>query len=114
MSVRSDLFTYVVGQCRGGALQDELSEAINACVTRAQETGKQAVLTLSIKIKPNGGSGQYHLIDEIKSKLPALDKGASIFFGTPDGNLQRTDPNQREMELASVADDRPKTFEKAN
>lgn len=112
MSTRHDLGLYVLGQCRGGALQDELSDAINACVARSQETGKQSTVTLVVKIKPNGGTGQYHLTDEIKTKLPALDKGASIFFGTPEGNLQREDPAQRKLDLEAVGDDRPQQFEK--
>ena len=112
MATRQDLFRYVLDRCRAGGLQEELSEALNQCVTRSQETGKQSEITLKIKIKPNGTTGQYHITDDVRIRLPTLEKGASIFFGTPDGNLQRNDPAQRQLDLESVPNRRPQTFEK--
>lgn len=99
MPVRDDLFAHVVNNMRNGGLQAELSEHLNECVLMSQQTGNKSTLTLTIEIKPNGSTGQYHLKDNIKTKLPELSKGASIFFGTPDGNLQRDDPNQRSLDL---------------
>ena len=113
MSVRQDLFTHVINNLRYGAAQEELSEALNNCVNRSRETGKQSVLTLTIKIKPNGSTGQYHLSEEVKSNLPSLDKGETIMFGTPEGNLQREDPAQTSLDLQPVPDDKPTTFHKA-
>ncbi len=113
MPIRHDLFTYVTNQMRGGLTQDELSEALNECVQRSRDTGKTSTLTLNIKIKPNGSTGQYHLTDTIKIALPSLDKGDSIMFGTPEGNLQREDPAQQSLDLKSVSDDRPITLKKA-
>ena len=110
MALRQDLFTSVINEMRYGNTQDELTEALAECVERAQETGKQSELVLSIKIKPNGSSGQYELRDDIKTKLPSLDKGATIMFGTPEGNLQREDPNQKSLDLREVESDQPSTF----
>lgn len=115
MPVRDDLFTHVVNNMRNGGLQAELSEQLNECVLMSQQTGNKSTLTLTIEIKPNGSTGQYHLKDTVKSKLPELSKGASIFFGTPDGNLQRDDPNQRSLDLKVAPEDKksePKQAEK--
>ncbi len=108
--VRHDLFAYIIGQCRSGAMQEELSEHLNACVQSARESGKVATLQLTLKIKPQGHTGQYHIQDAIKSTLPEMDKGVSIFFGTPEGNLQRSDPNQPSLDLQEVPDDRPSEY----
>ncbi|RLJ20089.1 hypothetical protein DJ031_06755 [bacterium endosymbiont of Escarpia laminata] len=110
--MRQDLFTHVVNNLRYGAAQADLSEALNDCVNRSRETGKQSTLTLTIKIKPNGSTGQYHLSEEVKTKLPNLDKGETIMFGTPEGNLQREDPAQSDLDLQAVPDDRPTDFQK--
>lgn len=113
MPVRQDLFTYVTNQLRGGVAQEELSEALNECVQRSQDTGKVSTLTLTIKIKPNGSTGQYHLADTIKTALPSLDKGETILFGTPEGNLQREDPRQGSLQLRAAKDDRPSEYKQA-
>lgn len=113
MPVRDDLFMHVVGSMRNGSVQRQLSEELNECVLMSQQTNKKSTLTLTIEIKPNGNTGQYHLKDVIKTKLPALNLGETIMFGTPDGNLTREDPNQRSLDLRSVEDDTPTTFKDA-
>lgn len=100
---RPDLYVATINQLRYGAATEELSEKLAECVDRASSTGKTAELTLVIKIKPQGASGQYFLTDEIKQKLPSLPKEQSIFFGTPEGNLTREDPRQQKLPLVAVA-----------
>jgi len=100
---RPDLYVATINQLRYGAAAEELSEKLAECVDRASSTGKTAELTLVIKIKPQGASGQYFLTDEIKQKLPSLPKEQSIFFGTPEGNLTREDPRQQKLPLVAVA-----------
>lgn len=102
MSVRQDLFTHVVNQLNFGATQEELSEKLNECVQRSRETGKSAEITLKITVKPNGSTGQYELRHKIATKIPALDPGATIFFGTPEGNLTRDNPKQEKMDFKTV------------
>ncbi len=106
MPIRQDLFTYTVGQLLNGHTQAELSEALAECVDRVRDTGKQAKLTLVLTIKP-AGPGQYEIRDQIKQQLPELDRGITLMFGTPEGNLTREDPNQMKMELKTVPDDKP-------
>lgn len=100
---RPDLFAHVLNQLRYGAAQEELSEQLAHCVERARETGKAAEITLKIKIKPQGNSGQYILLDEVKAKVPEPIKEQTIMFGTPEGNLTREDPRQQKLPLRDVS-----------
>lgn len=103
MPVRKDLFNYLVNNLRHGNAQEELSEHINQCVDAARETCKTATLTFTLKFKPDG-HGQYFITDNIKAKLPAMEHGATIMYGTPDGNLQREDPKQIGLDLKIVTE----------
>lgn len=103
---RPDLFQHVVNSLRYGAAAEELSEALAECVDRARDAGKAATLTLTIKIKPKGNSGQYFIEDDIKTKVPALMKEETIMFGTPDGNLTREDPRQQKLPLRVAGDEK--------
>lgn len=103
MAYRIDLFTHVVSQLRSGKTQDELSKAVNSLVHACRNTGKAGELSLKIKIKPDkGDTGQYFILDEVKVKEPIFDRGQTLLFGTPEGNLQRTDPAQGELELREI------------
>lgn len=103
MAYRQDLFLDTVRQLRNGKTQDELSEAINELVQACRDTGKAGELVLKIKINPDkGGNGQYFLSDEVNVKKPKYERSKTLMFGTPEGNLQRTDPNQHELPLRSV------------
>jgi len=108
--IRKDLFVHTLNNARMGLLADEASDALHACVEAARETGKPATLTLTLTLKANGATGQLHLHDQIKTRLPALDKGATILFMTPEGNLQREDPRQLTLAIKPVVDDRPVSF----
>ena len=103
MTYRQDLFTQVVNQLGSGKTQDELSKKMNELVQACRSTGKVGDLTLKIKVRPDkGDTGQYFLEDTVRLKLPEFERGKTLMFGTPEGNLQRTDPNQGELELKSV------------
>lgn len=105
MAYRQDLFLETVRQLRSGKTQDELSQAVNELVNDCRNTGKAGELVLKIKINPDkGGNGQYFLSDEVIVKKPKYDRSKTLMFGTPEGNLQRTDPNQGELPLRSVGE----------
>lgn len=104
MACRQDLFLETVRQLRAGRTQDELSQKLNQLTQDCRATGKQGSITLTIKVKPDkGDTGQYFLEDDIKTSEPKFDRGQTIFWGTPEGNLQRTDPNQGELPLRDVS-----------
>ena len=106
MSVREDLFNATVAQLRNGQTQIEASEMLNELVLACRETNKVGELTLKIKVRPDGASGQYFLEDQVSINAPKSERGKTLFFGTPDGNLQRDDPNQRKLDLRNVSDDK--------
>lgn len=115
MPLRPDLFTYTINQLRLGDAQEDLSEALHECVETARLTGKSAHLVLKLTIKPHG-HGQYELVDDVTTKLPRAERGITLMFGTPEGNLSRNDPRQPDLDLRPVPDDRPAASEliKAN
>lgn len=90
-------FTDTINALRFGTLADDLTDELNKLVSKCDETGKQGELILKLKLKPGKG-GQMEIIDEIAVKAPKEEKGTSIFFATPDGNLTREDPRQMNIE----------------
>lgn len=107
MTYRQDLFVHTLNHLRGGKTQDELSEQLNQLVQDCRATGKTGSITLSIKVQPDkGDTGQYFLKDEIKVTKPKFDRGNTLFWGTPEGNLQRTDPHQGALDLRAAPEDK--------
>lgn len=104
MAVREDHFNATVAQLRNGATQIEASELLNELVQACRETNKVGELTLKIKVRPDGASGQYFLEDQVSINAPKAERGKTLFFGTPDGNLQRDDPNQKKLDLRAIED----------
>jgi hypothetical protein len=101
MSIRpfSDTLTAI----RFGGLADELSDALNELTNACAATGKVGTITMTIKLKP-GKAGQMEVIDDVKIKLPQHERGSTLMFATPEGNLQREDPRQMSIEgLREVA-----------
>lgn len=109
---RPDLWNFTIAQLRAGATQEELSEELSHAVNMARETGKPAEVTVKLTVKPVG-DGQYELRDKITTKLPEQQRGMTLMFGTPDGNLMRDDPRQSKLPLRGVEDDRPTEFKHA-
>lgn len=90
------LFTDVIRDLRFGETLDEISAEFNNLVTAVEKTGKVGELTFKVKVKPSA-AGAIEVIDDIKTKLPQLAKGTSLFFATPEGNLVRNNPRQDEL-----------------
>lgn len=109
--IRQDLFMHTLQSLRYGVCQEELSEKLNAGVRHCQDTGKACELVLRIKIKPFG-QGQYELRDRIELKMAPAETGATLMFGTPEGNLTRQSPNQQNLNLQTVPEPAPANFVK--
>jgi hypothetical protein len=90
-------FTDTINALRYGTLNEDLTAALNDLVKVCDNTGKAGELTLKLKLKPGKG-GQMEIIDELIIKAPKEEKGTSIFFATPEGNLTREDPRQLNIE----------------
>ena len=111
MSLNPNLFASVINQLRHGGAQESLSEALSECVETARLRGKSAKLVLTLTVKPHG-DGQYELRDDVTTKLPKPERGLTLMFGTPEGNLTRHDPRQQALDLKGVPDDRPAELKK--
>lgn len=94
--------TDVIRDIRYGEFLDEASDQFNKLVTAVENTGKGGSMTITIKLKPSA-AGAIEVTDEVKAKLPELARGSSLFFATPEGNLQRNNPKQRELPNLQVA-----------
>lgn len=90
-------FNDTLVQLRFGELHDELTDALNNIVHKVASTQKAGKITLTLAIKAGKG-GQIEIVDDLKLVEPKTDKGSTIMFATPEGNLQREDPRQKTFE----------------
>lgn len=82
---------------------------MNELVLACDKTGKVGSLTMTLKLKPGKG-GQMEISDDLKVKLPEFERGTTLMFPTPEGNLTREDPRQLKIDgLKSV--DAPESTE---
>lgn len=85
---------------RGGSLHGELSDRMQELVAAVAIEGKTGSLTITIKVSPAAaGTNQFVVTDDVKVKSPEPERGASLFFADPAGNLSRSDPRQPELPL---------------
>jgi len=87
---------------RTGITHDTLSDALQELVAAVAQEGKAGYLTLKIGIKPRGKDDGLDVSAEIACKPPKETPGSSVFFVTPENNLVREDPRQRNMDLREV------------
>lgn len=90
-------FSTLLQNIEGGRFEEEVAEELKSLLDQISYTGKAGEMTIKVKIKPKAGHGAVEVTGEVKSKLPNPEKLASVFFITPEGNLSRRDPRQREM-----------------
>lgn len=96
-------FTDTIVALRFGTLNDDLTEKLHELTQKCVDTGRAGTLTLTLALKPGKG-GQIEVFDDIKVKLPKEEKGSSIMFATPEGNLQREDPRQLQLDGLRTVD----------
>lgn len=90
--------TDVLREARNGRVADLASVRLAELVQAVDETNKPGTVTITIKVKPEkGGGSQKQLSFDVKSKIPEPDLPEATFFSDADGNLHRSDPQQREM-----------------
>lgn len=87
----------------GGWLDAELGEAMSEAVRACLAHGKQAEVTLKLKITAqNISHGTVKIAHDVTSKLPKEKREGGIVFATPDGNIQAEDPAQGKLKLKQV------------
>ena len=94
-------FTETLNNIRYGELATELDAAWNQLVNKVRDTGKKGSLTIKLDLTPGKGMAM-EIDDNMIAKEPKFAKGSTLLFPTVEGNLQRTDPNQRTLELREV------------
>ncbi|WP_019919071.1 hypothetical protein [Methyloversatilis discipulorum] len=99
-------FNDALRKIRRGGLADELSEELNRLTKACTETGRAGELVMKLKLKPGKG-GHIEVFDDVTVRMPKPERGVSIFFATPDGNLQTNDPRQGELEGIRSVDAEP-------
>lgn len=103
-------FIKMLSDLRYGTLLDDLTEKMQEVVNACYDTGKRGSLTLTINVVPGKG-GEVVISDKIVAKAPEHEAASSVMFVTPEGNLQRSDPRQIDIEgLKTVTSNQPKTF----
>lgn len=106
---KSRPFIDTLRDIEAGGLLDELSETQHSLIDAIRLTGKGGELTIKLAYKPDG-NGQMTIKADVKTKEPALSRGTSLFFLTPEGNLTRRDPRQQDLPLRTVNDDKPEVL----
>lgn len=98
-------FVQTLDTLRAGELTDELNVTLRELVKAVDESEKVGSITITLKLKPTK-SGAIEIYDDIKCKMPQADKTSTMMFPTVEGNLQRNDPAQGELDgLRSVEAD---------
>ncbi len=88
----------------GSVSHDELTKSLTELVERVEETGRTGTLTYILKLAPAGRmEGALKISDDIKVKLPALDRADAIYFVTADHGLSRDNPAQPRLPLRDVS-----------
>lgn len=90
-------FSNVIAQIDGGMFEEELEGELRSLLEAISGTGKGGEVTIKIKVKPKKSHGAVEITGDVKTKLPEPERLSSVFFITPEGNLSRRDPRQREM-----------------
>ena len=101
-------FINTLADVRAGGVVDDLDDTLANVVQAVRNTGKTGELTLKLTIKPASKGDIFTLfVDaDIKTKLPRLDKGSTVFFADDDNSLTPRDPRQAEIPMRAV--DEPK------
>lgn len=99
-------FINTLAEVRAGGAVDDLDASLADVVQAVRNTGKTGELTLKLTIKPASKGDIFTLfVDaDIKTKLPRLDNGSTVFFADKDNSLTRRDPRQGEIPLRAVDD----------
>lgn len=88
---------------RNGATHDKLSDMLQELVEAVAAEGKAGSVTLKVTVKPSdAGRDAVVMLMEAKASLPKPAEHGSIWFITPDHNLQRDDPKQARLPLRDL------------
>lgn len=96
--------TDIIREINGGQWAEEITEQAAKLVKTCRETGKPGTVSIKLKFKPGrAGSAAFEVIPTYEIKSPTFDTPTEIFFGTVNGALVRTNPDQGKLELVDVS-----------
>lgn len=102
---KTKLATEQIAVINGGWLDRELGEALSEATRATLAHGKQAEITVKLKIQPqNIAQGTVKISHDVISKLPKEKREGGIVFVTPEGNIQADDPAQGKLNLKGTGD----------
>lgn len=101
-AARTRPFADVLLELNRGRTHAEASRAMQDLVQAVIDTGKKGSVTVVISVSKSKASGQIEIADDVRIKLPAADRSASLFFVDDEFNLTRDDPNQPHLPLREV------------
>lgn len=96
-------FTEFLVQQRNGKTHADLTNGLRDLLEAVDATGKAGSITLTVKVKPEGGR-LLKVSDDVVVKLPKADRDPALFYGTDDHELSRDNPDQPRLPLRSVSD----------
>jgi hypothetical protein len=85
-----------------GRFIDRSSTELADLVKAVDETGKAGTLTITLKLKK--ASGAVSIAADVKAKVPEPKSDDTLLWATVEGNLQLTNPNQRQLDLRAVTE----------
>ena len=92
-----------------GWLDRELGEAMSEAVRAYLAHGKQAEITVKLKVTPqNISHGTVKISHDVTTRLPKEKREGGIVFATPDGNIQADDPAQGTLNLKGTGNSEEK------
>jgi hypothetical protein len=92
------LITDVLRDIRKGRAVEIASLKLAEVVQAVDATGNKGEVIIKLTVKPEKGGGSQKIIDcKVTAKLPLEDIPEAIFFSDRDGDLHRSDPDQRTM-----------------
>lgn len=105
LQARRNPFSQLLQQLDYGSLEQDATDTLQDLVHACTETGKAGELTIKLKIKPVGNTGQMELDADVTAKVPTHTRGKTLMFATPDNNLQREFPHQQTLDGLRTADE---------
>lgn len=91
-------FATWLAEQRNGALNDELTAALEEVVGSVTLLGRKGSVTLKIDVKPQA-PGVLVITDDVAVKPPKEDRQGAVWFVDGDSNLSRTNQAQPSLEF---------------
>ena len=96
------MFMDLIREHRRGLTHDDLTEKMREVLAGVSEEGKSGKLTVTFNFAPRAKGEGIDVSCAIDAKPPKPEAASSIFYLTPNNDLQRMDPRQADMDLREV------------